>query len=728
MQLTFLTRSLTTRLVCYFLLLSLIIVSIAGYLAYIQAMGALKQSVFDRLDAVSTLKENEFDNWVNDQIQNVIMIAWLPAVREQTEILLSTPDSDPDHKAAYTSLSEDLDLEVTPTSYSEETFIIDLNGTVILSTDKTHEGQSLASAPFFSEGLSKTFVQTVYSSPVNGMPTITVVTPLFDPDGQRIGVLASHLSLTRIDRIMMESNALGATGETYLVDRSHTIISDAVIPNPGFPSGKVYSEGIDNALLGSYGDGLYQNYAGTPVIGVYRWDDQQEVALIAEMSQDEAFAPARQLAETIFVLGIILSVLLAVGMYLLARQITRPILAITNTASMVTDGNLNISAPVMTEDEVGELARAFNAMTTNLRQTLDGLEQNVAELKRTEDALRGSEYEYRTLVFFQKEMIDQLPVAVFLKQATDGRYVYWNKTSEDLFGLTAGDIIGKTDREVFPEKLVALFEQEEKQLSRARNSIKSKISSFKHLDNRVIHTIIVPTFDSEGNIRYILGIAEDLTEQNINLKMDLLFSITRHDILDQLTVIMNYLERAQLKDTRDEIQKFFDTTISSVELIRNQISFVRTLQEIGISSPKWQSIEQSFGEALKLMRENNVEIDITAIKNIELFADPLLPRVFYSLLDNSFRHGGNRLTRIRVFHESSAETFKLVYEDNGKGIPADIKEKIFDFGFGTDTGLGLFLTREILAFTGITIKETGEPGKGSRFEMEVPKDKYRFVE
>jgi signal transduction histidine kinase len=54
-----------------------------------------------------------------------------------------------------------------------------------------------------------------------------------------------------------------------------------------------------------------------------------------------------------------------------------------------------------------------------------------------------------------------------------------------------------------------------------------------------------------------------------------------------------------------------------------------------------------------------------------------------------------------------------------------VKEKIFERGFGKNTGLGLFLAREILVITGITITENGTPGKGARFEITVPKGMWR---
>ncbi|HWQ66099.1 MAG TPA: response regulator [Methanospirillum sp.] len=375
----FWNRDLRSRLVFYFLLLSLIVVSLVGYTAYLQASTTLKQSVFDRLDAVGALKDDGLSRWIDDQIQNLVMIAWLPEIQQQVPFIQGRLPSDPEYQSAYKRVSDLLSLVLTKTSYSEEIFILDLDGKIIYSTNKTHEGLSQADAPYFTLGLSATNIQNVYPSSFTGKPIITIVTPIFNMRGQRIGVLASHLSFARIDRIILERSGLGASGESYLVDRSHTCISAAPLMKEGVSGRNLSSPGINTALEGSSNSGLYPNYAGIPVIGVYRWMPDRKIALVVEMSVAEAFAPARQLAWMIFAVGIFLSLVLAIGMYLLAGQIVRPILAITRTATRVTQGDLTLEAPVLTDDEIGVLASAFNLMTAKLRETLGGLEQRVLE-------------------------------------------------------------------------------------------------------------------------------------------------------------------------------------------------------------------------------------------------------------------------------------------------------------------------------------------------------------
>jgi GAF domain-containing protein/HAMP domain-containing protein len=378
----FFKKSLMARLVIYFLLLSVVVMSLVSHIAFVQAKETLTQSTYDRLSAIATLKEDELNQWVNTQRQDVRFITQLSEVQGHAEALLTREETEPEYQAAYNFLTDYLTSIIASKTDLQEIFILtDVGGKIVLSTDKTHEGEYRVTNSYFTQGRLDTFVQNVYPSPETGKPTMTVATPLRDETGQRLGVLAAHLNLENMDRIILERAGLGASGETYLVDRFNVFVSEALFGRQEFPRG-VHTEGIDAALKGVDGSGLYLNYNGAPVIGVYRWLDDRELALLAEMDQAEAFAPARQLAWTISLFGLASAGVLAVGVYLLARQIARPILAIADAATQVAAGDLIQTAPVLTEDEVGVLARAFNAMTGQLRDLVTSLEQRVADRTR----------------------------------------------------------------------------------------------------------------------------------------------------------------------------------------------------------------------------------------------------------------------------------------------------------------------------------------------------------
>jgi signal transduction histidine kinase len=114
------------------------------------------------------------------------------------------------------------------------------------------------------------------------------------------------------------------------------------------------------------------------------------------------------------------------------------------------------------------------------------------------------------------------------------------------------------------------------------------------------------------------------------------------------------------------------------------------------------------------------------MQNLEIFADPLLEKVFLNLISNSLMHG-ERVSRIFFSSVQKDDAVILVYEDDGVGIIDKEKKKIFEHGFGKNTGFGLFLSREILSITGLTITETGVVGSGVRFEILVPANMHRIV-
>ena len=372
-------RSLMARLVGTFLVISILMVAIVGLVAYQRARSALEASIFDRLGAVADAKTDALDRWIAEQQRNLVFIGTLPQVAGEGRSLLLGGSDARARKQAYDALASQLTQAVNQTSDAQEIMVLNLKGDIVVSTFQGDEGKSQANETFFKRGVSHTTVQNPYTSSLNGQPTITVSTPLFDSGGygQRLGVLAANLNLQRIDGIVLTNTSLGQTGASYLVDPDHRFVHK--ILDTGAAKNGVHSQGIDRAVAGTSGQGLYDNYAGVPVIGVYRWLPDHDAALIVEMSQQEAFAPARRLAITIFVIGLTVVAVMAVVIYLAARRIARPILAITDTATAVTAGDLTREAPVTTDDEVGELAISFNTMTGQLRETLEGLEQRVEE-------------------------------------------------------------------------------------------------------------------------------------------------------------------------------------------------------------------------------------------------------------------------------------------------------------------------------------------------------------
>ena len=206
-------------------------------------------------------------------------------------------------------------------------------------------------------------------------------------------------------------------------------------------------------------------------------------------------------------------------------------------------------------------------------------------------------------------------------------------------------------------------------------------------------------------------------------KLHLLSSITRHDILNRITVILGNILVARKKKPDPETIALLEKIESSTKAIREQIEFARIYENLGNHAPQWQNLSEVLSRltvppAIRLADD---------VGDLEIYADPMLEKVFYNLIDNSIRYG-ETVSVISLRSGNHAEALTILYEDNGIGIPSEDKVRIFERGYGKNTGLGLFLTREILALTGIAIRECGISGHGARFEISVPRDHYRYMQ
>ena len=173
-----------------------------------RATDDLTSAIYERLDAVVENKTASLSRWLDEQTRNVVFVGALPGFGDDTRVFLDPAASDADRSAAEARLREVLATVVTQTADAQELMILDLDGTVRLSTVPALEGIVQKDAPYFARGTSHTTVQNVYASDLTGSPTITVASPLFDQNGggQRVAVLAANLQLERLDRIILETD------------------------------------------------------------------------------------------------------------------------------------------------------------------------------------------------------------------------------------------------------------------------------------------------------------------------------------------------------------------------------------------------------------------------------------------------------------------------------------------------------------------------------------------
>jgi len=227
-----------------------------------------------------------------------------------------------------------------------------------------------------------------------------------------------------------------------------------------------------------------------------------------------------------------------------------------------------------------------------------------------------------------------------------------------------------------------------------------------------------------------LEIASDISEQKkaenalvaSNRQLSMLTGITRHDIRNTINAMDIFIELIKNKLDISAAYKEFENLERTISQIQSQIEFTRVYQELGSHNPQWQQVYRLIAQ---ISQQYSINLYNNA-GNFEIYADPLLIKVFENLIENSIRHG-ETVTSIAISTTSENHEISLIFEDDGIGIPVSDKELIFERGFGKNTGMGLFFIREILGITGMTITETGQEGQGVRFEICIPEGIWRTL-
>jgi hypothetical protein len=202
----------------------------------------------------------------------------------------------------------------------------------------------------------------------------------------------------------------------------------------------------------------------------------------------------------------------------------------------------------------------------------------------------------------------------------------------------------------------------------------------------------------------------------------IIHTIVFHDAKNRLAALHGYasLLRESLEGTG--FISYLDKLDEIASDIERDLGVASMFSHLGLITPRWQNLREIVGRSAS--REGGWTVSLDGLPgSLWCLADPLFPRVFSNLFENARRHG-ERVTLIRIGAEERETGLVISVEDDGIGVPPDQKERIFELGFGRHTGYGLYLAREILSNAGFSIRETGAPGRGARFDIHIPRGRY----
>ncbi|WP_211530917.1 PAS domain S-box protein [Methanocalculus chunghsingensis] len=357
---------------------------------------------------------------------------------------------------------------------------------------------------------------------------------------------------------------------------------------------------------------------------------------------------------------------------------------------------------------------------------------DITKRKRAEDELKKSEKKFRTL-------FETMTTGVFY-QRSDGTLVDVNPAALKMFGLTRSQFMG---RKAMDPRWKIISENGET-LPPHKFPSMIPIATGKPVKNIIVGVYnphvqditwmsvdATPQFrNGDGRPFQVFVTMSEITEQklatealnNANKKLQILSSITRHDILNHIMILQAYLDLARADITSPEQTRYLGEVEKASNAIQQQIEFTRLYEELGVKRPAWLSISR----IIKSIDDGRIPIQHDACR-YQILADPMLEKVFANLLENTIWHGEGA-THVEIHCMERDGNLYILWQDDGPGVPDEQKERIFERGVGRRTGFGLFLTREILSITGITIAETGVYGEGARFCITVPKGGWQAID
>jgi len=727
--------SLLARVTSSFLALTVLIVLLLSVISTAFLLSNAVRHQEDMVGALASVKVGMLNRWVIDQRSKVEFIARLGEVRSEARILCDPAGSEAGKEEAHRSLKAFFTILRAYNAEIKTASLLSMEGArTVFSTEPGREGQYHPLDKIFTVGGTESFLMTMHPSTATILPTMAIATPVRDAEGRTLAVLAVDLALEEMDRIVQDRTGLGRTGEAYLVDRYGLFVSAERFGRGSDPRG-ASSPGIDRAVRGESGVAIYQDHAGIPVIGAYRWISAWELALLVEIRRGEVYRTAWTQSLAMTGIGSLLALAMAIGVYGLSRRLTRPILAVQQAALRVSSGELDAKAPVLTTDEIGVLARSFNRMTTTVKLLYE-------EQKRREE-------HFRALIESSMDMVAVLDAG--------GRFSFVSPSVERLSGFSAAELLGREclrfihpdDMEKTREGLASLRVSGDGSITASRFRFARKAGGWFQVECGARNLTSHPS---------ILGIvlnARDVTERDQledkllqSQKMEAVGHLAggvAHDFNNLLTVVIGYCDALAASpdlasDPRQyvgEIRKAADRAASLTQQLlaysRKQIMQPRAIDLNALLSNLQSMLRRLIGEDVRMR-----SVAAPDLKGVR--ADPnQIEQVVMNLATNArdaMPQGGDLVfeTRNAVLEEAycrgvpdlaPGEYVMLAVSDTGIGMDESTRRRLFEpffttKGLGKGTGLGLATAYGIVKQSGGHIAVESVPGRGSTFSVYLP--------
>ncbi len=596
---------------------------------------------------------------------------------------------------------------------------------------------------------------------VSKKPSIFIAAPVMN-GGKFEGVVVCQIVQKNVDEFLGEYSSFGDTGEIVV---GHKISDDEVLLQGGLrfvpaaafkikrKMGGPIALPMQKAVNGEKGIGFDVDYRGEKVLAQWQYFEPLHWGIVTKIDVKELYRPVYQLQYMLLIIGILSTLSVIFVSILVSRKTTVPIISLTKSARAVAGGDLNAKAEITSNDEVGELSRAFNQMSAGLKSSvvsIDELNKEIEIRKQVEERLR-----------FLASIVESSSDAIIGK-TLGGTIISWNKGAEDVYGYSASEIIGKSVSALAP---VELKDEMIKILDGIRRGERVVHFETKRLtkDGREIYVSLTvsPIKNRSGSVVGASTIARDITSRKImesrlnqtllelkrsNKEMETFTYSASHDLRAPLRAISSFAQFMQ-EDYHDKLDEtgrgYLEEIKSGAKKLDRLVQDLLTLSRVSrIRNPyevvsTYAIIKNVFGRLLYDIKKKKVGVYIQAgLPSIK--CDKVkMEQVFYNLLSNAVKFSSKGIycaQRVEVGYRDAGNEHEFFVKDNCIGIEPKYHAQIFNIfaRLHTDkeyegTGAGLSIVKRVVEDHGGRIWVESELGQGAKFIFTIPKEPKKDI-
>ncbi len=754
-----------TTIILSFILLTLISTSVLGYVFLEGTVGILKKQINQHLETAVQSRVNNVGTIFNVYDQRITLVATRTALRRDLKSYYETKDNQ------YLVAIQDILMDVLA---GDAKFlyvsILDINGKTIVSTDEDIATKDYSGTDRFLEGKKGNYISDLFGPDEKGAK-INLSGPLY-LDNEFLGVVVIGSPGKQLEDVAFEQKGLGETGEIFLINKNYLMITPSRFKQNTFLKQKIATELAEECFTskdeGEANDAdFYTDYRGVSVIGTYTYIPRMNWCMLAKYDKSELLdKPERSLLfEFIFFFIIIIILINLVG-YFISRSITKPLGSLQLNIERIEKGDFEHKIDVSSENEVGQLAEAFNKMVEAVKKSRASIEKEV-KVKTKEIAQREKEaldqqkaimnvledveiekrkaeesaYNLKKFELAVEGASDQIVIT-----DTEGIALYINKATERITGFSQKDIMGRKvgTAELWGGNMKKEFyEKMWDTIKRKKKVFVGEINNTRKNGKKYVASVSVsPILDKDNDVLFFVGIERDITkEKEIDKAKTEFVSLASHQLRTPLSAISWFTEMLIAgdagklnKEQKKYLQEIYNGNRNMVELVNALLNVSRIELGTFTVEPEKASVVDLVKDVIKLQK-HQMDAKKIAIKeeyqsnlpdiNID---KKLTTMIFQNLISNAIKYTPEK-GKITVTAKKDSSNLVVSVADTGMGIPEDQKDKIFTKLFRADnvrktstegTGLGLYIVKSILKSTGGEVSFTSKEGKGTTFVVKIP--------